>query len=48
MCKAQGLGHVSQATYKTKRLDNNIQASSVKRIGLNGHLMVNLKTQAQR
>ena len=48
MCKAQGLRHVSQATYKTKRLGNDTWVSSIKRIGLNGHLMVNLKSQAQR
>ena len=31
MCKVQGLRHVSQATYKTIKLDNDIQASSIKK-----------------
>jgi len=31
MCKAQGLRHVSQATYKTNKLNNDIQASSIKK-----------------
>ena len=31
MCKAQDSNHMSQATYKTKRLDNDIQASSIKK-----------------
>jgi len=31
MCKAQGLRHVSQATYKTNKLINDIQASSIKK-----------------
>ena len=31
MCKAQGLGHVSQDTYKTHKLVNDNQASSIKK-----------------
>jgi hypothetical protein len=31
MCKAQDSNHMSQATYKTKRLDNDIQTSLIKR-----------------
>ena len=31
MCKAQGLRHVSQATYKTNKLINDIQATSIKK-----------------
>ena len=31
MCKAQGLRHVSQATYKTNKLNNDIQANSIKK-----------------
>ena len=48
MCKAQGLRHVSQATYKTNKLVMVFRQAQTKGDGLIGHLMVNLKTQAQR